>query len=116
MSNTIRTITAAAVTALTALALSATAVADTGDPHMPDMSAGHCPGGFDHIKRAQHCRGEPYPDGTQWLQTTWGDLPPMFVDIPLYDTAGNPWVQGMKCVAGEWPHGIAMAPPEGCAR
>jgi hypothetical protein len=50
------------------LGAAATAHADPLDPHVPDITRNHCPGGRGGFGTFW-CDGEHYPDGSYWHQT-----------------------------------------------
>lgn len=56
-----------------------------GDPHIPNIGQGWCPGGNLGIGARQVCAGVPFPDGTFYIQkltpdptaSLWGGLRPI---------------------------------------
>lgn len=43
------------------------------DPHDPDLTRNHCPGGQWGFGRLRVCDGEKYPDGSYWHQWRGGN-------------------------------------------
>lgn len=98
-------ITAAAVAALAFGAGIAHADDPAADPHMPDLAAGKCVNGNPVQGMVKRCLGEPYPDGTYWMETQWMTMLPVI---------GPPWQQnGVHCVTGD-PNFTNAAPAGGC--
>lgn len=95
---------AAAATALTAT--TGIAQADP-DPHMPDLAAGKCVKGVSDMGMVKHCLGEPYADGTYWMENLWTTAFPVIGAQPYQSN-------GVYCVVGEYPNFVSPAPPGGC--
>jgi len=101
-----RVVLAAGVVASAGLIFPPFAGADP-DPHIPDGAAGWCLGGQRADSGGQtHCLGEPFPDGTFYVQTQ-------------AHTAGNPfgpavWGSGIHCE--QWIKGTnsTMGASGGC--
>ena len=101
-----RIVLAAGVVASAGLMFPPYAGADP-DPHIPDGAAGWCLGGQRADSGGQtHCLGEPFPDGTFYVQTQ-------------AHTAGNPfgpavWGSGIHCE--QWIKGTnsTMGASGGC--
>ncbi len=88
------------------IATSSTAQADPlapidGDPHIPNIGQGWCPGGQAGFGLRQVCAGVPYADGTFYIQK----MAPEWTSMPW--TGMRP-----KCVSGNVM--FAVAAPEGC--
>lgn len=86
--------------------------ADPGadDPHLPDIAAGYCPGGYSDNEypfgMLHRCIGTPYDDGTYWIQNQWFE--------PTYPFPPNhPYGPGLNCVT-DTPRGAEAAPASGC--
>ncbi|TXH09156.1 MAG: hypothetical protein E6R04_08960 [Spirochaetes bacterium] len=77
------------------------------DPHMPDISIGKCVKGVSDMGLVKHCLGEPYPDGTYWMENLWTTILPVIGAQP-YQT------NGVHCVIGEYPGFVNPAPVGGC--
>jgi hypothetical protein len=76
------------------------------DPHIPDPLHDHCLGGrVGSLMQDGYCDGEPYPDGSYWHITQYGDAT---VDHP------SGWMALAKeCVVPDGA-GTQPAPPGGC--
>nr|WP_046286250.1 hypothetical protein [Mycobacterium sp. UM_NZ2] len=75
------------------------------DPHMPNLAAGKCVNNPTAMGMVNRCMGEPYPDGTYWMETQWMTMLPVI---------GPPWQQnGVHCVTGDMNFTNA-APAGGC--
>jgi hypothetical protein len=85
---------------------SGVARADDPDPHIPNMSAGYCPGGGAGSPIwLGYCDGVPYPDGSYWHTIQYG--------VPVIGRPYGLLSPGLQCVIGGGPM-PAPAPPGGC--
>jgi len=75
------------------------------DPHMPNLAAGKCVNGNPAMGMVQRCLGEPYPDGTYWMETQWMTM------LPVIGPAHQQ--NGVHCVIGD-PNFTNAAPEGGC--
>ncbi|MDD7812644.1 hypothetical protein PP713_08755 [Mycobacterium sp. CSUR Q5927] len=96
-----------AAAAVAALSLGAgIAHADPADdPHMPNLAAGKCTNSPTAMGMVNRCLGEPYPDGTYWMETQWMTV------LPVIGPAHQQ--NGVHCVIGD-PNWSNAAPPGGC--
>lgn len=106
-----RSMIAAVAGLVAAVAIPAPAHADPDDDHVPDMDSGFCPGG--HAIPAgsgHHCLGEPYPDGSQWLE----GVPRLYPAPTVRQTPQGK--SRYRCVVIPVPSVVVIAPPGGCLR
>lgn len=75
------------------------------DPHMPDLATGRCVNGVRAMGMVQRCLGEPYPDGSYWMETQWMTM------LPVIGPAHQQ--NGVHCVTGD-PNFSNAAPEGGC--
>lgn len=92
--------------AAAALAFS-TGIASADDPHMPDLAAGKCVKGVSDMGMVKHCLGEPFADGTYWMENLWTTPFPVIGAQPYQSN-------GVHCVVGEYPNFVNPAPEGGC--
>lgn len=85
-----------------ALVSAPSAIATPGDPHMPNIAAGNCPGGRGGLPRFWFCDGVRYSDGSFWHQ--WGSWAGR-----LGITRGH-----LACVVDNGTPLPPPAPPGGC--
>lgn len=98
-------IVAAAIAALAFGSGIAHADPPADDPHMPNLAAGKCANGNPAMGMVNRCAGEPYEDGTYWIENQWMTMLPV---------VGPPWQQnGVHCVIGD-PMFTNAAPAGGC--
>lgn len=91
---------AAGAAVFTTLVATPLAYASPLDPHVPDMTRAHCPGGSGGSAPTGHwCDGEHYPDGTYWHQDFW---------------EGWPERNALTCVIDNGSFPPPPAPPGGC--
>ncbi len=77
----------------------------TDDPHMPNLAAGKCANSPTAMGMVNRCLGEPYSDGTYWVETQWMTM------LPVIGPAHQQ--NGVHCVTGD-PNFTNAAPPGGC--
>lgn len=71
----------------------------TGDPHIPNIGAGWCPGGQGGWGAKRVCAGVPFADGTFYIQKMTPQITATTFLTPV-------------CVSGDiW---IAVVAPDGC--
>ena len=97
-------IVAAAIAAL-ALAPGIAHADPADDPHMPNLATGKCTNSPTAMGMVNRCAGEPYPDGSYWMETQWMTVLPVIG--PEHQQ------NGVHCVTGDlnWSN---AAPEGGC--